>query len=251
MRKASPLQPAFALGLALALCPGVGHGQNLPDAPAPPPLGQQPETPPSHVPVPATRLPNVEALNQRQWSGVVEPGEKIPPLTDREKLLFSLHEETRVATTLIPILSSGFYGNLTNSDPKYGTNADSFGERVGASALHQATSRLISDSFLPILLHEDPRYYRQAYGSYGSRTDHALRRIFISQKDSGGQTFNFSDVLGRGMSAALTQAYYPDRSVSAAVVFRSWGVSLAALGGGNMFEEFWPDVKRKLFHKSR
>ncbi len=235
---------------ALAACCVQARAQNLPNAPAPPPPPQEPATPSTHLAVPATRPPGVEALNSRQWSGVVEPGEKIPPMTVREKLLFPVHEEIRW-TTLVPILYSGGYGVWRDSDPKLGTDAAGFGERVGESALHQATSRVISDSFLPILLHEDPRYYRQAYGTYGSRTEHAIRRVFITQTDGGSRTFNVSDLLGRGMAAALTQTYYPDQSIGAGVVMRSWGISIAALGGGNLFEEFWPDVKQKVFHRSR
>ncbi len=235
----------------LAVAVTTGHAQNVPDAPPPPPLGQQPPTPPTHVPVPATRPPTVEALNKREWSGVVEPGEKIPPFHVRQKLLFPLHEELRPVTTLVPDLYSGGYGVWRNTNPKLGTDAAGFGDRVGEAALRQLISREISDSFLPILLHQDPRYYRQAYGSYFSRTEHVVRRVFITQTDSGHRTFNTSDVLGRGMGAALTQAYYPDRSRSAGVVFRTWGTSLVALGAGDLFEEFWPDVKRKWFHHSQ
>ncbi|RRA47938.1 hypothetical protein D1Y84_06185 [Acidipila sp. EB88] len=238
-------------GGSLALATIAAQAQNQPDAPPPPPIGAVPATPQDHVPVPAVRPPTVEALNRRQWSGVVEPGEKIPPMTVRAKLMFPLHEEVRPVTTVVPILFSGGYGVLRDSDPKYGTNSEGFGERVGASALHQIISREVSDSFLPILFHEDPRYYRQAYGTYPSRTEHAIRRVFFTQSDSGQRTVNLSDLLGRGIAAALTQAYYPDPSVRPSVVFRTWGVSLAALGGGNLFEEFWPDVKRKMLHKDQ
>jgi hypothetical protein len=244
-------QRASVMGITLAVVWAAGaagaHAQNLPEAPAPP-QAQEPTTPATHVPVPATRPSSVAALNRRQWSGVVEPGEKIPPLTVREKLLFPAHEEFRW-TTAIPILFSGTYGVLRNSDPKLGTDASAFGERMGESALRQGISRELSDSLLPIAFHEDPRYYRMAYGSYTARTEHAIRRVFLSQRDSGAKTFNFSDVLGRGMGAALTQTYYPQASIRPGVVFKTWGLSLAALGGGNLFEEFWPDVKVKLFHK--
>ncbi len=248
MRAITGGKTALLLFVSIAALATATQAQNLPDAPPPPPPAPAPPTPPDHVPVPATRPADVESLNQRQWSGVVEPGEKIPPLTVDQKLLFPAHEELRW-TTVVPILYSGGYGILRNSHPKYGTNSEAFGERVGIGALRQGISRELSDSFLPILLHEDPRYYRQAYGTYESRTEHAIRRVFISQRDSGAQTFNYADVLGRGMAAALTQTYYPSASIRPSVVFNTWGISLAALGGGNLFEEFWPDVKRKLLHK--
>jgi hypothetical protein len=201
-------------------------------------------------PVPGTRSNTRAGVRARRWSDVVNPGEKIPRLTVRDKLLFPVHEELRW-TTLVPVLFDAEYGNITESDPKYGSNGEAFGKRLGASALHQATSRVLTDGLLPIAFHEDPRYYRQAYGSYQSRTWHALRRVVITQSDSGHRTFNFSDILGRGMGAALTQTYYPSASVNTEVVMRSWGYSVLALGGGNLFEEFWPDIRAKVFHRGQ
>ena len=170
-------------------------------------------------------------------------------LSVRDKLLYPAHEENPLVS-LGRIVYSGGYGILVNSDPKYGTDKAGFGERVGAAALRLAITRELSDSFLPILFHEDPRYYRQGAGSYLSRTGHAFRRVVFTQSDSGARTINYSDLLGRGMNAALTQTYYPEVSVTPGVVFRSWGVSVAVLGGSKVFDEFWPDVRSRLRHKS-
>lgn len=235
----------FCLSVPLAIAPGL-KAETLPDAPTPQ-QSQQPPTPPQHVPVPAIRPSNDAAVVHRHWSSVVEPGEKVPALTVHDKLMFAAHEEIRWST-LIPITYSGAYGVLTNSDPKLGTNADDFGKRVGYAAARQAIQRELSDSLLPIAFHEDPRYYRMAYGSYYARTWHAARRIFITQTDSGKKTFDYSDFLGRGAEAALTQTYYPARSQNAEVVFSSWGLSLLGLGVGNVVDEFWPDVRHKFFH---
>jgi len=32
-------------------------------------------------------------------------------------------------------------------------------------------------------------------------------------------------------------------------VARTWGVSLAGLAGVNLFQEFWPDVRDKVFRR--
>ena len=225
-------------------------GQTLPDGPPPPPLGPQPATPPTHVLVPAVRPATPEEVKRRQWSGVVEPGEKIPALTVHEKLLFAAHEEFRWSS-LFAASYSGGYGVLRNNDPHFGTNSEGFGERVGAATLRQSINRELADSLLPIAFHEDPRYYRQAYGTYQSRGIHALLSSVIAHTDSGGTSIDWSDILGRGMNAALTQTYYPQSSIGPRVVFSSWGISLSQLAGYNIVQEFWPDAKRKFFHKSR
>jgi hypothetical protein len=242
--------PASAprLAAAGALSASAAHAPepDLPDAPVP----QDTSTPQDHVVVPGTRPATPEAIKKRKWSPVIEPGEKIPPMFVRDKLLFPVHEEWRVST-LVPILYAGGYGLINDSDPEYGTDSKAFGERVGATAARQAIARTLSDGLLPIVFHEDPRYFRMAYGSYEHRAEHAIHRIFITQTDAGANTFNFSGVLGNGIAAALTQTYYPSASIRPTVPLKTWGLSLAALGGGNLFEEFWPDFKQKFFHRSQ
>ena len=196
---------------------------------------------------PSVTRNNAVIPHEKRWSDTVEPGQTVVPMTPREKLEYPVREEFR-PIVLVPLLLSAGYGVLTDSNPKYGTNPDDFGLRIGAAATDQAITRGLTDGLLPIIFHQDPRYYRQAYGGYVSRTDHALRRVVIAQGDSGRQMFNYSDIVGRGMAAALTQTYYPSDSVNKVVVFKGWGTSLAALAGGNIFEEFWPDFKVKVLH---
>ncbi len=211
-----------------------------------PVCAQQGTLPLPDAPVPATRPNTPEAVEQRHFAGIVEPGEKVPPLTTKDKFLFPLHEEVR-PLNLVPVVLLGAYGSIRGTDPKYGTDGNGFGERVGAAALRQTTIRIFSDGLLPAIFHEDPRYYRKAYGTFDSRVVYALKRIVVDPRDSGKRNLNYSDVLGRGMAAALTQAYYPAASVSSAVVLRTWGYSLLGSESVNLFQEFWPDVKHKVF----
>ena len=146
---------AYAIVFLCALCAvtALGHAEDLPDAPQ-----QQP----TYVPVPATRPSGPADVKRRQWSVVVEPGEKVPALTSREKLLFPVHETFRWSTP-VGILYSGWYGILRDNNPHFGVNAAGWGERVGAAALRQESTRFFSDGFLPLAFHEDPRYFRKAY----------------------------------------------------------------------------------------
>ena len=132
-------------------------------------------------PVPATRPNTPEAVQKRKWEGVIEPGEKVPPLTTRDKLLFPVHEDLR-PLSVVPLVISGLYGNWRDSDPKVGTNLDAFGKRVGEAALRQASIRFFSDGLLPALLHEDPRYYRKVYGTNSSRVGYAIERVVRDER---------------------------------------------------------------------
>jgi hypothetical protein len=163
-------------------------------------------------------------------------------------MLVWLHEEVSPVGWFSAVLSSG-YAQWTNGDPKYGTDSAAFGERLGAGALRDASMRFLSDSLLPTLTHEDPRYYRKAYGGVVTRGLYAASRVFVARRDSGVRGFNYSDTLGHFAASALTPTYYPAPSANRRVVAATWVLSLAGDAGGNLFLEFWPDVRDAVFHQ--
>ena len=188
------------------------------------------------------------AVAKRKWSDVVEPGEKIPPLSTTDKLLFPLHEEIRPTGWFSTFFSSGWQ-QLRDTDPRYGVDSGAYGQRLGAAAIRDLSMRTFSDGVMPALLHEDPRYYRRADGTIWQRSVYAASRVFIGQRDSGASGFNTSVIVGHGMASALTMAYYPDKSANGKVVFSTWGFSLLGEAGGNLWSEFWPDTRNWLFHR--
>ena len=50
-----------------------------------------------------------------------------------------------------------------------------------------------------------------------------------------------------GLGIALSNAYYPDSSVSGGEVASRFGTSLAASALSNILPEFWPDIHQKFF----
>ncbi len=218
----------FSTLLALCSLPVSGQQNTLPDAP---PVNNSPA-----------------AVEKRRWTDVVEPGEKVPKLSPGDKLLFPLHEEVRWTGWFSTFLSSG-WEQLRDSDPRYGVDSGAYGQRLGAAAIRDLSMRTFSDGVLPALLHEDPRYYRKRDGTILRRGFYAASRAVAGPRDSGRITLNTSVIVGHGMASALTMAYYPDKSAKPSVVFETWGFSMLGEAGGNLWSEFWPDVRDKFFHR--
>ena len=208
--------------------------------------------------VKANALPNAPPVHPSEtgpvaaskWFGIVDPGEKVPPLYTRDKMMFWLHEEFQPLSPFPAFVTSG-WEQMLNTDPKYGTDSGAYGERLGAAVLREASMRFFSDSLFPTITHEDPRYFRMGRGSVTSRGVYAAERVFVAQRDDGSRGFNYSDTLGRAAASALAMTYYPGKSTNAVVASRTWGVSLAGLAGNNLFFEFWPDVRDRVFHRHR
>jgi hypothetical protein len=233
----------FPLFLALLIAfPAWGQSSLLPNAPLPRARSvPNPGPPPMHAshPSPASK-----------WDGVVDPGEVIPPLSPRDKMLFWLHEEVRPMSLAPAFLSAG-WGQLIDGHPKYGSDSAAFGERLGAAALREASARFFSDSLLPVVTHEDPRYYRKAYGSITQRGLYAARQVLVAQRDDGSSGFNYSQTFGNLAADALAVTYYPEPSTNAQAVFTAWLWSFAGSAASNLFLEFWPDAGDAIFHRRR
>jgi hypothetical protein len=107
---------------------------------------------------------------------------------------------------------------------------------------------MFTEGVFPVLLHEDPRYFRRGSGSFLSRTGYALTRVLITHKDSGGRRFNISEWAGNAAAVAISNAYYPQNRT-----LLDNGAKLLMQVGTDAFsqvlKEFWPDIKHGLFHK--
>jgi hypothetical protein len=100
-----------------------------------------------------------------------------------------------------------------------------------------------------LILREDPRYFRVPDRPFKARVGNVVRLTFVSRGDHGG----FGPAYGRYM------AIFGDNFLSSSWRVHSEANSHDALlrtsegfGGllaGNAFEEFWPDVKRRVFYK--
>ncbi len=96
------------------------------------------------------------------------------------------------------------------------------------------------------------------------RSGYAVSRIFVTRTDSGGSQFNYSEVVGSALSAAIsTNSYHPKSTIintqSGPRFYGSdrtlkntasvWGSQVGYDTITIVVKEFWPDIHRKLSHK--
>jgi hypothetical protein len=170
---------------------------------------------------------------KRKYAQVIEPEETAQHFTSMDKMMFSFAEVAR-PITLLPALYSASYEQLFNTDPKYGHDAGAFGEKFGASMLCSASVRVISDGILASAFHQDPRYYRIGEGSVIHRGLLSAMQALVRRGDDGANQMNFSGIGGHAAAAALTVTYYPEPSITAAVVARTFLISIATDAGGDL-----------------
>jgi hypothetical protein len=171
------------------------------------------------------------------------------PITSQQKLLIGLKDSFDWPVYPVGGLFAALY-QLEDQNPSFGQGMKGYARRYGTALGDQIIGNMMTESFMPSLLHQDPRYFRigKSRGGKLHRAGYAASRIFISRTDSGGQQFNFSEWLGNGAAVAISNAYYPDtRTVSDNI--ERLGIACATDAFSQVMKEFWPDVKHALFHR--
>lgn len=181
--------------------------------------------------------------------GAVDSNKQLPPLSTREK--FKLAADDSVTDyssyTWAGILAG--QAMLLNSDPELGRGIKGYGRYYWRNFVDGISGTFFTEAIVPAMTHEDPRYYTMEHGGFFRRTGYAISRAFVTKTDSGGTEFNWSEVAGNGLEAALSNAYYPPQERGVSQTARNWGTQMESAVLNHVFQEFWPDIRRKIFRR--
>jgi hypothetical protein len=199
----------------------------------------------------------------------LENGGHPPPLTTKQKF-------TVVARGSFDKIEFPWYGILSgisqaeDSEPAYGQGLKGYGKRYASAFADGTIENFMTSAVLPSLLHQDPRFFQTSEGSFAHRAGYAVSRIFITRSDSGHRQFNYSEIFGSALSAAIsTNTYHPrsfistrfDPTTDTLIYVHNpssrtlsntasvWGTQVLYDTITIAIKEFWPDVHRKMAHK--
>ena len=214
---------------------------------------QQPQPPPQPGVLKDATSANPNPPNDKRIFWIIPNYRTSPTLhpyvsmTPKQKLTIATQDAFDRGTFILAALFAG-EGQLRNSDPSFGQGVAGYGRYLGTAYADFVIGDYMTEGLYPVLLHQDPRYFRNGNGSARSRLRYAMGQIFLTHGDNGKTQFNFSEVIGNSTAVAISQAYYPDThnwhdaSISLA---SQLGVDMAA----NILKEFWPDLDRKFGRK--
>lgn len=137
----------------------------------------------------------------------------------------------------------GGASELTGSHKGFGWGPEGYAKRVGGNLADVLDGTMLAGAVYPILLHQDPRYFRKGTGSLASRLRHAMAAPFLCRGDNGRTQPNFSNVLGNFSAGAISNFYYPDTGMKLTMM----NSLIVTLEGslGNIALEFSPDIDAK------
>lgn len=168
-----------------------------------------------------------------------------PPLTPGEKF----HLFAKSAFDPFEFVLAGIQAGSDQAEdefPAYGEGMQGFGKRYAADFGDSVSAGFFSNFFWPVMLKEDPRYFRLGHGTFKHRLGYSLAQEFVCHTDKGGRFFNFSNVLGAISSGALSNTYHPQADRGVALTARGMSFALAYGSLGGLLSEFWPDISKKM-----
>ena len=137
-------------------------------------------------------------------------------------------------------------GQADDTNPTYGQGMIGFSKRFGTAYADAIIGNFGTGAIFPTLLRQDPRYYQRGKGNFFHRFGYAAMRIVITRSDTSGEKqFNFSEFLGNGLAAGLSNAYHPGPHTPASNV-NVLGTQVLMDALGYELKEFWPDIRRFL-----
>jgi hypothetical protein len=179
----------------------------------------------------------------------VSTGTKLPKQSVKDKFKTAALDSFDYSSFIFAGIQAGI-SQATDSYPEFHQGVAGYGRYYWHTFADQADENLWVEGILPSALHQDSRYYTLGRGGFVKRGFYAVTRVVITRTDSGGETFNASEVFGAGTAAAISSAYYPSRYQDWTKIGQRWLTNVLIDGGTFGAKEFWPDVNRAIFHQS-
>jgi hypothetical protein len=177
----------------------------------------------------------------------IERASGVPPLTAGQKFRV-------VARSSFDPVQYPYYGFLAgiaqmeNSEESYGQGAAGYGKRYGSTFADGTIENFLVGAIFPTLFRQDPRYFELGKGAFVHRTAYSVSRVFLTRSDSGKGQINFSEIVGAGATAGISNAYHPAGDRTVRNTLSVWGTQMGWDAVAFVVKEFWPDIRRKL-HK--
>jgi hypothetical protein len=176
-----------------------------------------------------------------QPSAPVDPSE---PITGIGRLDWAVKSTIGPGSLWTGVLSST-WGTVFDHPREYGESFDGFAKRYGLRLTGVATGN-VTEAGLGAIWGEDPRYHRGESG-FGNRFNHALKMTVLAENRDGQVTPAYARYIAIAGTNVLSDAWRPNSD-------RGPGNTIDRIGMGfggrllcNMWEEFWPDVKKHMF----
>lgn len=112
-----------------------------------------------------------------------------------------------------------------------------------------ASKNFFGNFLLPAAFHQDPRFIISPETGLNQRLKYALRRVVITQTDTGDSAPNWSGLISPFAAQSIANAYLPDRERTVSKTLLRSGIMIGTSAGTNLLKACWPVLTKKLRHR--
>jgi len=169
------------------------------------------------------------------------------PFTPRERLRrFSAN--TMDPWNLAGGIFDAAFGTAPDRPKEYGPHWGGFARRYGIGMTRNATGNAIEGG-VGLILREDPRYFRVPDQPFKARVRNVLRLAFAAKGGEDGFKPAYARYVAVFGTNFLSNSWRVNSEANTHDALLRGAEGIGGILAANAFEEFWPDVKKRLFHK--
>jgi hypothetical protein len=184
-------------------------------------------------------MPNFRAVS----AGAIPP----PPTPKQSFKIATQNSFDYSAFVFVGITSA--LAEWSDAHPRFGDGFAGYGKYYWRGYLDKTDGNYLVIFALPTIFHQDERYYAKGEGGFWKRAVYSGSRILITPNYHGHNSFNASEIFGRGMAQGISTAYYPSSDRTLGALATKYGYALGRDALTNVFREFWPDISTHVLHR--
>ena len=176
-----------------------------------------------------------------------EPNEPIKALTNDQRLQWFVEGSMGPRSAFAGVLSAGV-GPSLDRPQEYGRTERGFAERYEMRFAGIAAGNGM-EATLGAIWKEDPRYYRVPKEPFGKRVRNVIKMTFLAYRSDGSPAPAYARYIGIAGSNLLSNSWRANSEANLHdAALRTFTGFLGRMGS-NAFQEFWPNVKSRMFRK--
>ena len=170
------------------------------------------------------------------------------PITDAERVGWIVEGTAGKQSLLLVGPLAASWSTAWNTPEEWGRTGSGFAKRYAEREADVAISSTI-EAGLGAIWGEDPRYVPSGRRGIWPRARYALKTAFVAQRRDGRLQPAWGRYAGNVFNNLIENTWLPPSITTPGQTALRAGLGFATRMGGNVFEEFWPDVVRLMRKK--
>lgn len=178
----------------------------------------------------------------------VSAGAIPPPPTPKQAFWIATRNSFDYSSFIFVGLTSAM-AEWSDAHPQLGEGMQGYGRYYWRGFVDKTDGNYLVIFALPTVFHQDERYFARGEGGIFKRLVYATSRVLITPNYHEHNSFNISELLGRGIAQGISTTYYPSHDRTAGELATKYGYAIGRDALTNAFREFWPDIATHILHR--